>query len=674
MVKDYSNANAEIWYREILASPEKFPFFFTYGGVAHPGFSSADISEISRDTKTFAKKENTLIEFLLDNTVKITLDTSFYPSYGVSEWTVYFENISDSDSGVLSELKSRLCLNGEHPVLKGIMGDQYNSYRPYALDLSDAPVHFTSNSGRPTHVNFPYFNLEYGNGGAIFAIGWSGTWTADFDSDGVNTVYTAQSVNGINTFLKSGEKIRTALFVYAPYTVRGENYSVNFWRKWFVDCNLPASDSSGAPLEPFSTCALASDTGLPNSDGSISERSTTWRPSLEKMLAEDAKVDFRWFDAGWYVAPDGSSPVTDWWGSVGTWELDPVKWPDDTFRQSTDFAREHGMKTLMWFEPERVTDVDSLVKNYGYKAEWAIKREGTRAISNNIGIPECLEWTTTRVCKVLRDNRVEMYREDNNSDPGSLWKYLDSIEGENRNGITECRFVAAHYKLWDDIITCTLGHGGCGFADSCASGGGRNDLESLRRGIPLLRSDSDRTSTSLRLSMTTSFNKWIPFCGANTKEKESQLAPTGISDVYTWRASYLPSLNVDFQFVQNKENNFDILRFGLKEWKKVAPYLLKDFYILTPWHSENDRTSFSAFCYFDEETESGVIQLFRMERCEEDTIKIKLSFAENGKRYTLTDEDSGEAFSSDGKTLRENGICFTLKELRSARLVWIKAE
>lgn len=53
--------------------------------------------------------------------------------------------------------------------------------------------------------------------------------------------------------------------------------------------------------------------------------------------------------------------------------------------------------------------------------------------------------------------------------------------------------------------------------------------------------------------MTASFNKWIPFCGANTKEKAEQLAPTGTSDPYVWRASYLPVLNVESQFVQDAD-------------------------------------------------------------------------------------------------------------------------
>ena len=30
---------------------------------------------------------------------------------------------------------------------------------------------------------------------------------------------------------------------------------------------------------------------------------------MEKMIAEGLKVDYRWVDAGWYSAPDGSSPM-----------------------------------------------------------------------------------------------------------------------------------------------------------------------------------------------------------------------------------------------------------------------------------------------------------------------------------------------------------------------------
>ncbi len=671
MKKSYANPEVDAWYRAQLSNLERFPFSFTYDGTRYDGFPADIFRETGRHTSTDENKETDKRVFAFRDGLTVTLKTAYYPVYGVSEWTVFFENTGADNSGLLEKEESTLTFEGKRPVLKGIMGDHVNLYHPYAHDLADMPVHFLSDSGRPTHVNFPYFNLEYGDGGVMLAIGWAGTWSADFSSDSATSTFTARSTPGLHTYLKPGEKIRTALFVRAPYTVRSESYATNFWRSWFINCNLPAADSTGALPQPFSSCCLASDTGLPNSDGSISERAYTWKPSLEKMIAEDCKVDFRWFDAGWYVAPDGSSPESDWWGTVGTWALDPAKWPDGTFRESTDFARANGMKTLMWFEPERVTDPESLAKNYSYKTEWSIQRDGVVAVSNNIGIPECLDWTTERIRKVLRENKVEMYREDNNSDPGALWRYLDTLEGENRTGITECKFVAGHYKMWDDIIACTLDFGGCGFVDSCASGGGRNDLESLRRGIPLLRSDDDRTTTALRLSMTTSFNKWIPFCGANTKEKTSQLALTGRSDVYTWCASYLPSLNVDSQFAQDPAQDFDMLRFGLREWKKLCPYMLKDFYVLTPWHSKDDKTGFTAFCFFDDEKGKGALLLFRMEECPEDTLTVRLPFVETGEVYTLTDEDSKETMTLSGDSLISEGCTFKLPECRTARLIWV---
>ena len=665
---------ASTWYRNHLDHPGEFPLSFRYGGIVYNGFASEAFREIGRQLVADEKKETTRLIWMLQDELQVTLQAVFYPAYDVSEWTVWFENTGNEDSGILEDVKTTLVFTGKQPVLKGILGDHINAYRPYAHDLADLPIHFFSGSGRPTHVNFPYFNLEYGDGGVMLAIGWAGTWSADFTFDGVATTYTACSTNDLRTYLKPGEKIRTALFVRAPYAIRNEASATNHWRRWFVNCNLPANDASGEAVRPFSTCCLASDTGLPNSDGSISERFSTWRPSLEKMLSEGLQIDFRWMDAGWYIAPDGSSPVSDWWGTVGTWTLDPVKWPGRSFRESTDFARKHNMKTLMWFEPERTTDPESLAKHYGYNPSWAIRTEGSRAITNNIGRPECLAWTTERICKVLRENKVEMYREDNNSDPGDLWRWLDTQEGENRSGITECRFVAAHYQMWDEIIACTLSFGGCGFVDSCASGGGRNDLESLRRGIPMLRSDSDRTTTALRLSMTTSFNKWIPFCGANTKEKETQLAPKGRSDPYTWRASYLPALNVDAQFVQDPDQDFDLLRFGLNEWKKISPYLLKDFYVLTPWHHQEDKSSFTAYCFYDEDRKRGALLLFRMEACPEDQLTVRLPFAGEESTYLLTDEGSNETWLRDGAALKKAGQTFILPERRTARLIWIKAQ
>ncbi|MBR4537280.1 MAG: alpha-galactosidase [Clostridia bacterium] len=657
----YRNPQADAWFQGVLENPGTFPFRFSYNGASIQGFSGSVFSRVSQSMERKGDRRAAEICFRKDENLYVTLKCAHDYDFGVSEWTVWFENRGWEDTGVLSQMETVLTFPGRYPALKGILGDHVNAYRPYALDVGAQPRYFESNSGRATHVYFPYFDLEYGDGGVILAIGWAGTWRADFryDEKRDETEYRARSVNNLCTKLKPGEKIRTALFVRAPYQVRNEDYAANFWRAWFVARNLP-------PMEPFSTCCLASDTGRPNSDGSISESWDTWRPSLEKMIAEDAKVDYRWFDAGWYLAPDCSSPQKDWWGTVGAWALDPVKWPGKTFLESTDFARVHGMKTLMWFEPERVTDPEALEKNWGYNAKWAIRMPGVKPISNNIGDPNCFRWTVDRIKKTLSENKVEMYREDNNSDQAALWQYLDDLEGEDRRGITECKFIDAHYRMWDEIIACTKSYGGCAFVDSCASGGGRNDLESLRRGVPLLRSDADRTTAALRLSMTTAFNRWVPMCGANNKEKPDQLSPTGLLDEYVWRASYLPILNVDSQFVQDPDQDFDLLRRGLREWKRVSPYLLKDFYVLTPWHPETETTGFTAYAFFDPETLYGVLLAFRQEKCQEEMVALPLPFAGEGEAFVLQDEDTGDTLNAD-----RSGITLRFEKRRQARLLWI---
>ena len=670
MPVSYRDPRADAWYEAILRDPAAFPFRFTYGGRPIQGFPSSMFACTGRTVRREAGRETTQIDLQMDEILSVTLRCSHYEMYGVSEWTVWFENRGQRETDVISDAETVLTFPGKYPTLKGILGDHGNDYRPYALDVAAQPRHFESNSGRATHVNFPYFNLEYGDGGVMLAIGWAGTWRADFRYDARQgiTEYRARSVNRLRTRLRPGEKIRTALFVRAPYTVRNEDYSANCWRSWFIAHNLPKADGRGLPLAPFSTCCIASDTGKPNSDGSISEDCTTWRPSLEKMLEENAKVDFRWFDAGWYIAPDGSSPQKDWWGTIGTWTLDPKKWPGDTFLESTNFARAHGMKTIMWFEPERVTDPEALAENWGYDPRWAVRLPGVRAISNNIGDPACYRWTLERILKTLRENKVELYREDNNSDQELLWRHLDSLDGEDRDGMTECRFIDAHYRMWDEIIACTLSYGGCGFVDSCASGGGRNDLESLRRGVPLLRSDADRTTAALRLSMTTAFNRWVPFCGANNKEKPDQLSPTGTLDHYVWRASYLPVLNVDSQFVQDPDQDFAMLRWGLREWKRVSAYLLKDLYVLTPWHTEKDVFGFTACAFFDPETSSGALLAFRQEKCREDELTVTFPFAADGEDYTLKDEDTGETLTVSG-----GDLTIRFSRPREARLMWICA-
>lgn len=669
-----------LMFEQRLSRPERFPISFTYGGKAYKGLGGLKLK--TRNVTATSSGREAVMRLWLDEEVEVKTVAKYNDEFGEVEYTVWFTNIStDRPSKVLEKvLSADIQFAGSDPVLRGNLGDLENRYAPYSRHLAEAPVSFRSVGGRATHVYFPYFDLVHGSGGTLLAIGWAGTWNTSFSSKGSSTLWQAANCNDFSSVLLPGETMRTALIVMLPYKGRSSDEASNLWREWFVKYNTPKANADGQPLEPFSTTNFASDTGLPNSDGSISERFFTWRRTLDMLVYERVKPDFRWIDAGWYSDPQGRSVPQNWWSTIGSWELDSIKWPGNSFRISNETCHSQGMKVILWFEPERVTNVEALAKNYGYNPEWAIDK-GKTIITNNLGNADCLRWTLGRITSAMDKGAIDLYREDNNSDPGGKWPVMDKesyeATGLPRTGSTENKAIQGHYALWDSIIAHCAATGKCTFIDNCASGGGRNDIESLRRSIPLLRSDADRTTTSLRLSMTSTFNKWIPYCGASTKESIGQLeaGASGGSSLYVTRASWLPVYNIDERFTHDVNLDYDRLRQSLAEWKAYNHLLVKDFHVLTPWHSGDDTSGWTVLAYNDRDTGEGIVEAFRQENSNDSTFIARLGFLSPKVKYTLRNIDTGSSITLSGRELAERGITITLPEAKSSCVLhFCKAE
>lgn len=669
---------AEKEYEALIGDLAGFPVSFVYDEVYYHGFSPDSFTVKSKTDTTEGEKRSVVFELSLERTLDVTLETAFYKDYDAYEWTVYFKN-----NDLVASSKILECVNGAdmhiggaNAKLKGILGDHENQYKPYEYDLSEQAVNFTSTLGRASHIYFPYFNLETDAGGAIIALGWAGTWQADFvyDAEAQQTHYTGAGVVGMRTYLKPGECVRTPLTAMVRYYERDEDKAMNAWRRWYVDCNMPKqSAESDDVVQPMTSAWLANDTGLPNSDGSISENANSWKRSLDALYQEQIYPDFRWFDAGWYVDPYGKTVESDWWGTVGTWELDKTKWPGDSFRESVEYGQAHGTKTFMWFEPERVTHLDGLVDNYGYKREWALSDHGNNNYyANNIGIEECRIWTRDRIIKTMTETGVDMYREDFNLDPQILFTIGDGYQGADRDGITENLYYQGHYKLWDEILAFCAETGRCTYIDSCASGGGRNDLESMRRAVPLFRSDSDRTTTSLRLAMTTTVTKWLPFTGAFAKEGDDQLQ-NGAVDLYVLRATYLPHMALMAAFYHEHDSiDWDVLRQAMAEWEDISRYFYEDYYVLTPYRGVTDNENWTAFMYYDEDTTSGVMQAFRPSDCTENSYTVQLRGLDPNKYYSVRDIDGVNSIERiKGSVLMQEGLELYAENARTAMILYL---
>jgi alpha-galactosidase len=354
--------------------------------------------------------------------------------------------------------------------------------------------------------------------------------------------------------------------------------------------------------------------------------------------------------------------------------MDPIKWPGDSFLQMTQYTKEHGTDTFLWFEPERVTHLDGMVQNYGYKREWVLSDHGNNnCYINNLGNKDCLEWTLDRIITTMEKHGIDMYREDFNIDPGIFWSIGDGYEGKNRTGITENLYMQGHYALWDGIIEYCAENGKTTFVDSCASGGGRNDLESMRRAVPLLRSDSDRTTIELRLAMTTRLVRWIPFTGAASKESANQLT-TGGMDIYVLRASYLPHFYYSAEFYHKQDSlDWDTLLQGQQEWEQLQKYFYSDFYVLTPYRSTTEKKEWTAWEYFDAETDSGVIQAFRLPGCDQYTYMVQLKGINPDQYYTITDIDGVNSFARVKGSALMKGVPIYAENPRTALILYIEA-
>jgi alpha-galactosidase len=144
-----------------------------------------------------------------------------------------------------------------------------------------------------------------------------------------------------------------------------------------------------------------------------------------------------------------------------------------------DAAHEAGMKFVLWFEPERVNPASRIAKEH---PEWMLRTNGGDGLFN-LGDPAARAWLTDHLSKCIGDWGVDVYRNDFNIDPLSFWQKADPPD---RRGMAEIRYVEGHYAMWDEL---RKRHPGLSI-DNCASGGRRIDLETIRRSVPLWRSDT----------------------------------------------------------------------------------------------------------------------------------------------------------------------------------------
>ena len=161
-------------------------------------------------------------------------------------------------------------------------------------------------------------------------------------------------------------------------------------------------------------------------------------------------------------------------------------------------------------------------------------------------------------------------------DPLNHWR---SADAPDRQGITEIRHVTGYLAYWDEL---RRRHPGM-LIDSCASGGRRNDLETMRRAVPLWRSDYAYEAIGHQCMMY-GLSMWLPYHGTGTVATRNASyygsGKTPVEPYAFWsNAGQGLGLGID---VRLKDLDYAALRRLIGQWRQVAPNYYGDFYPLTP--------------------------------------------------------------------------------------------
>ena len=481
------------WTGHFLSGAAGLPISFLFDGKVVTGIP-ADWSPISQRRRIDANIVETIFDGRHSRTgLSIRVECVKYFDYPVVEWVAWFRNTGSRPTPILSDilvLDARF--DGCRPVLQHCNGDFYNK-QGYTLGetLLDQGVssHFAPSGGRPCDQAFPYYRIAFKRCGLSIAIGWPAQWSATFTglAEGVH-VRAGQETTHLR--LLPGEMIRTPRMTVMSWTGDATR-AANLWRRWYRGHVLPRP--TGRRFGP-----LLVGHGTDEGEEFTAATEKNQIGYIEQWARRGIPLDVWWIDAGWYPCYDKQHRRK--WSETGTWEPDPERFPNG-LKAVSDQAARHGANLLVWFEPERVRPGTKLDREH---PQWLLKCKDAENRLLNLGNPTCREWLTDHMCKLIRDNGIKIYRQDHNFAPLRYWR---ENEAPDRQGMNENLHVQGYLQYWDDLLTRNPGL----WIDSCASGGRRNDLETMRRSVPLHYTDFGYGNQPVKLSFHHTLFQWLPY-------------------------------------------------------------------------------------------------------------------------------------------------------------------
>ncbi len=575
------------------------------------------------------------------------------------EWTVYLTNTGDKDTPIIENIKALdanfLRGKGHEYRLRHWDGTHVTAddFAPKSTILEPgSELSFRPNGGRPTGGNWPYYNLETEGEGIIIVVGWPGRWYASYQRDDRNGLHVTSGQETTHFKLLPGETVRTPLVVMQFWKGGDWIDSQNTWRQWMVKHNIPRQGGKQLPLPQFAACSSHqfAEMTKANEQNQIQ--------FIDSYLDKGLKLDYWWMDAGWYVGAAEKG-----WPWTGTWEVDrrQNRFPNG-LRAISDHAHNRDVKIIVWFEPERVAAGTWLATEH---PEWVLG--GSSGGLLNLGDPQAWQWLVDHTDKIISDEGIDLYRQDYNINPLDFWRNNDTAD---RQGITENKYVMGYLAYWDELLR---RHPKL-VIDSCASGGHRNDLETMRRAVPLLRSDYLFEPVGQQ-GHTYGLSFWLPFHGTGYTPSNAAGWGWGTGGLsygpYVRRSNMCPHGTGCFDFRVDVDDELILKLYA--EWKEIGPDYFGNYYPLTDYNLS--KKEWLGWQFASPDDSRGFVQAFRREHCMYTAAELKLRGLDPNATYVLKNYDTKGEKRASGKHLMETGIPVAIPERPGAATIrYVKAD
>lgn len=605
-----------------------------------------------------------------DGALTVRVEGKAYCGYPVYEYRILFIGSGSENSGILSDIMS---FDASYPlayadcVIRRTSGTQNvaTDFCDRSVVLADRfderDLVMSSDEGRSCSCWAPYIGVDFDlMNGVDLAIGWTGRWQAQFNIAD-KQVRCRMGMSHARFYVKPGEELlQPSGLVFMREGCSVESFQTVI-HDFMVAYKTPR-DADGNIIPPM----------LPVTASGGNRSPEMMRNVIDYVAKHKMPFDVFWVDAGWQGPdhmPDQTTNCGNMWSrTVGCWRVNKTVHPDG-LKGISDYAHKHGMKFLLWFEPERIAmDMPITKEHPEYLTYPPVLEERHNGNLVDLGNPEAWTWVFETVCGVIEDNGVDIYRQDFNMNPSPTWERADEPD---RAGIHEIKHIAGLYKYWDALRERFPNM----LLENCASGGRRMDFEMMSRSQVYCRSDypiprhKDYRNYQFLQGQNASVNTmaYVPFQGGEANPAYAfndyeLFSLTGSGVVFTpmdWDGAF------STREFSAEETAWFCSRFNaIDRMRKIA---MGRFYPLTKKTSLEEDVWAGWQSYSDKQQE-GYVVLFRRLNAPEQAM-FHLSGIETSGVYELEELDGSKSTVGGADLLN---LVVGLPEPRSVRLFFYR--